>query len=123
MGPEGIILVNPPITTLQQSLTHSALTHVYLVLKRHSAMIIPKRDTSGYWVHGPHSIHVCTLTLFKQLSHAKKYCFYKTKTELLGSQGLSMAKECLMRGKGLGDESKKSLAGAAADLQQRELHK
>ena len=25
MGPEGIILVNPPITTLQQSLTHSAL--------------------------------------------------------------------------------------------------
>ena len=26
MGPEGIILVNPPITTFQQSLTHSALT-------------------------------------------------------------------------------------------------
>ena len=25
MGPEGIILVNPPITTLQHSLTHSAL--------------------------------------------------------------------------------------------------
>ena len=25
MGPEGIILVNPPITTVQQSLTHSAL--------------------------------------------------------------------------------------------------
>ena len=25
MGPEGIILVNPPITTFQQSLTHSAL--------------------------------------------------------------------------------------------------
>ena len=25
MGPEGIILVNPPNTTLQQSLTHSAL--------------------------------------------------------------------------------------------------
>ena len=25
MGPEGIILVNPPITTLQQSLTHSAV--------------------------------------------------------------------------------------------------
>ena len=25
MGPEGIILVNPPITTIQQSLTHSAL--------------------------------------------------------------------------------------------------
>ena len=25
MGPEGIILVNPPITTLQQSLTHSAM--------------------------------------------------------------------------------------------------
>ena len=25
MGPEGIILVNPPITTCQQSLTHSAL--------------------------------------------------------------------------------------------------
>ena len=25
MGPAGIILVNPPITTLQQSLTHSAL--------------------------------------------------------------------------------------------------
>ena len=26
MGPEGIILVNPPIATLQQSLTHSAMT-------------------------------------------------------------------------------------------------
>ena len=26
MGPEGIILVNPPITTFQQSLTHSALS-------------------------------------------------------------------------------------------------
>ena len=25
MGPEGIILVNPSITTLQQSLTHSAV--------------------------------------------------------------------------------------------------
>ena len=25
MGPEGIILVNPPITTFQQSLTHSAM--------------------------------------------------------------------------------------------------
>ena len=25
MGPEGIILVNPPNTTLQQSLTHSAM--------------------------------------------------------------------------------------------------
>ena len=25
MGPEGIILVNPPITTFQQSLTHSAV--------------------------------------------------------------------------------------------------
>ena len=25
MGREGIILVNPPITTFQQSLTHSAL--------------------------------------------------------------------------------------------------
>ena len=25
MGPEGIILVNPPITTLQQSLTHSGV--------------------------------------------------------------------------------------------------
>ena len=25
MGPEGIILLNPPNTTLQQSLTHSAL--------------------------------------------------------------------------------------------------
>ena len=25
MGPEGIILVNPPITTVQQSLTHSAM--------------------------------------------------------------------------------------------------
>ena len=25
MGPEEIILVNPPITTFQQSLTHSAL--------------------------------------------------------------------------------------------------
>ena len=25
MGPEGVILVNPPITTFQQSLTHSAL--------------------------------------------------------------------------------------------------
>ena len=25
MGPEGIILVNPPITTFQQNLTHSAM--------------------------------------------------------------------------------------------------
>ena len=25
MGPEGIILVNPPIITLQQSLTHSTM--------------------------------------------------------------------------------------------------
>ena len=25
MGPEGIILVNPPITTFQQSLTHSEM--------------------------------------------------------------------------------------------------
>ena len=25
MGPEGIILVNPPITIVQQSLTHSAV--------------------------------------------------------------------------------------------------
>ena len=25
MGPEGMILVNPPITTFQQSLTHSAV--------------------------------------------------------------------------------------------------
>ena len=30
MGPEGIILVNPPITTLQQSLTHSAMMMVLL---------------------------------------------------------------------------------------------
>ena len=28
MGPEGIILVNPPITTVQQSLTHSALIYM-----------------------------------------------------------------------------------------------
>ena len=36
MGPEGIILVNPPITTLQQSLTHSALVGKdlqYLILE------------------------------------------------------------------------------------------
>ena len=25
MGPEGIILVNPPVTTFQQSFTHSAI--------------------------------------------------------------------------------------------------
>ena len=25
MGPEGVILTNPPITTFQQSLTHSAM--------------------------------------------------------------------------------------------------
>ena len=29
MGPEGIILVNPPNTTLQQSLTHSALEALF----------------------------------------------------------------------------------------------
>ena len=28
MGPEGIILVNPPITAFQQSLTHSAVAGV-----------------------------------------------------------------------------------------------
>ena len=28
MGPEGIILANPPITTFQQSLTHSALIYL-----------------------------------------------------------------------------------------------
>ena len=32
MGPEGIILVNPPITTLQQSLTHSALIIIMVVM-------------------------------------------------------------------------------------------
>ena len=31
MGPEGIILVNPPITTLQQSLTHSAMILIVIV--------------------------------------------------------------------------------------------
>ena len=31
MGPEGIILENPPITTLQQSLTHSAMTDLLVV--------------------------------------------------------------------------------------------
>ena len=30
MGPVGIILVNPPITTLQQSLTHSAMMQICL---------------------------------------------------------------------------------------------
>ena len=32
MGPEGIILVNPPITTLQQSLTHSAVIDLDMVI-------------------------------------------------------------------------------------------
>ena len=32
MGPEGIILVNSPITTFQQSLTHSAMIMLLLVL-------------------------------------------------------------------------------------------
>ena len=31
MGPEGIILVNPSITTFQQSLTHSAMTLVIVI--------------------------------------------------------------------------------------------
>ena len=31
MGPEGIILVNPPITTFQQSLTHSAMLVTYQI--------------------------------------------------------------------------------------------
>ena len=30
MGPEGIILVNSPITTFQQSLTHSVVLHAFL---------------------------------------------------------------------------------------------
>ena len=30
MGPVGIILVNPPITTFQQSLTHSAMWDVFI---------------------------------------------------------------------------------------------
>ena len=29
MGPEGMILVNPPISTFQQSLTHSALAQLF----------------------------------------------------------------------------------------------
>ena len=29
MGPVGIILVNPPITTFQQSLTHSAMWEMW----------------------------------------------------------------------------------------------
>ena len=33
MGPEGIILVNSPITTFQQSLTHSAL-FIFVLSKR-----------------------------------------------------------------------------------------
>ena len=32
MGPEGIILVNSPITTFQQSLTHSAMIMLLIVL-------------------------------------------------------------------------------------------
>ena len=47
MGPEGIILVNPPITTLQQSLTHSALAgrpfeeqpyHLSIMMESHHVM-------------------------------------------------------------------------------------
>ena len=35
MGPEGIILVNSPITTFQQSLTHSALWNLHLMMETH----------------------------------------------------------------------------------------
>ena len=38
MGPEGIILVNPPITTFQQSLTHSALRLSYLVFYQNKSV-------------------------------------------------------------------------------------
>ena len=39
MGPEGIILVNPPITTLQQSLTHSAVIIVRLIELLHATVL------------------------------------------------------------------------------------
>ena len=44
MGPEGIILVNSPITTFQQSLTHSAMhSNVLLSTEQHP---IEAQDTS-----------------------------------------------------------------------------
>ena len=58
MGPEGIILVNSPITTFQQSLTHSALmTHEdfrfrYLMTKK-----VAKIDLHSNNGQGPRPIH------------------------------------------------------------------
>ena len=40
MGPEGIILVNPPITTFQQSLTHSAMIYMREVVFEDLASIL-----------------------------------------------------------------------------------
>ena len=63
MGPEGIILVNFPITTFQQSLTHSALEQqveatcgntgmgpfLWFLLKSTCASFKPKQDVSICW--------------------------------------------------------------------------
>ena len=40
MGPEGIILVNPPITTFQESLTHSALWSVICFNSKNSDLVL-----------------------------------------------------------------------------------
>ena len=49
MGPEGIILVNPPITTFQESLNHSAMHYctMRLALKKHVSIRIGQNDDLG----------------------------------------------------------------------------
>ena len=54
MGPEGIILINPPITTFQQSLTHSALLFYVKAdnIVKHCCCYMLKRITGNLLVAG-----------------------------------------------------------------------
>ena len=57
MGPEGIMLVNPPITTLQQSLTHSELCLIcFIYTYYYSPIFIPlfspsKTTLPKFWLN------------------------------------------------------------------------
>ena len=53
MGPEGIILVNPPITTLQQSLTHSAMNEKVKVAFSFKTVLISLKN-GKFLIPTPH---------------------------------------------------------------------
>ena len=48
MGPEGIILVNPPITTFQQSLIYSALSLIETLYAAFSPLFYLFGSQAGY---------------------------------------------------------------------------